>query len=614
MKIAYLDGHRLRRSLVAAAEYAQQRRAELNRINVFPVPDGDTGTNLALTVRSIADRLRPMSEPSVGVVAREAAEAGVMGARGNCGMILSHFLLGFAEATGERARMTVAEFTHALGCASKHVYAALEKPVEGTILTVIREVAERARATDTEDFADLIEGLVDHARVALARTPELLPRLKEAGVVDAGAKGFVALLEGVVALVDGDPLVAVEDAPAFSEPPAAVAAAEFPSETERFRFCTEGLVRARRRGGAVTAELPPADDVRARLRPLGDSLIVVRSGEMLKVHVHTDEPDTVFAYLRGVGDLVTHKAEDMRAQHAAVEAAAERHVTLARRPVVVLADSALDLPPEVVTGHGIVVVPLLLVYDETVLRDGVDVTPAQFTRRLLAGEHPTTSQPTPASFLDGMKRAAQDGEAVLGVILGGSLSGTLASAEAAAKRFDGAPVHLVDSRGASLLQGLLALKAAELVEGGMPVEQVAREVTRIRDRSGIMFTVDTFDRLLASGRVGRGKALLGSLLDIKPILALDTTGRVQPMAKVRGRASVLPRVMELLEKEVPPAAGRKVRFGIVHVACPDVVPPIADALRARYGDGVEILANSATPVIATHIGAGAWGLAWMVED
>ena len=608
MRISYLDGPRLRRSLIAASEYAQRCRAELNRINVFPVPDGDTGTNLALTVQAISTRMHEVDDESVSYVAREAASAAIMGARGNCGMILSHFLIGFSEGVGERGRLTPREFAGALRAGADHVYAALERPVEGTILTIIRDVANHAELTERDDFADFIEELLTAAQASLARTPDLLPRLREAGVVDAGAKGFVSMLEGVVALIDGDPLIAITTPPSFDTEPAAAATVAFTAEQERYRFCTEGLVRTR-----ADVTLPAEAVVREKLRDLGDSLIVIRAGDVLKVHVHTDDPDAVFGYLRSVGQLVTHKAEDMRAQHDAVERAAERHVSLARRPLTIFTDSAGDLPPEVLNAHGIHVVPLSLIYENEVLRDGVDITPREFTDRLLAGDHPTTSQPTPASFLDTMKRAAIDGEEVLGVILGSGLSGTFASSEAAAKRFDDAPVHLFDSAGASLLQGLLTLRAAELAEQGVAAPEIVRRLAGIRARSGIFFTVDTFDRLIASGRVGRGRALLGTLLDIKPILAIDDSGKVAPIGRVRGRENVLPRVMQLLAERATPGAGYE-RFGIVHVACEHVVPEIESALRRQYGEQIEVLSSPATPVIGTHTGAGAWGLAWLGPD
>ena len=158
--------------------------------------------------------------------------------------------------------------------------------------------------------------------------------------------------------------------------------------------------------------LPPQDEVRERLRDQGDSLIVIRSGDVLKVHVHTDEPERVFAYLRGLGSLVTHKAEDMQAQHATVERAADRHVRLARRAVTVFTDSASDLPEEIVRAHGIHVTPLLLVDDDRTLRDGrghlrpgVPRPPGRTTRR-----SPPPASPRPADFLETYARAAEDGE------------------------------------------------------------------------------------------------------------------------------------------------------------------------------------------------------------
>lgn len=652
MKLAYLDGPALRGALIAACDYVQEQRAELNRINVFPVPDGDTGTNFALTTRSIADRLRAHTDPSLGAVAREAAEAGILGARGNCGMILSHYLLGFADSVGDRARMSVDEFTQALRDATDHVYRALESPVEGTIVTVMRETAEEAESRSFANFPILFRRLLRRAYDALARTPDLLPVLRTAGVVDAGAKGFVHLLEGIVAYVSGDPIVALGgeaafDAAAFGESAAiddavplgeaavavgaaAAALAEYPTEAERYRYCTEALVRG--------AALPDADTVRAALRGYGDSLVVIRSGELLKVHIHTDVPEELFSYLRTLGELATRKAEDMHAQHAAL-ARGGTHLELARRPVVVVADTACDLPEEVVRAHGIHLVPLSLLFEHEVLRDRLEISADDYARRLQAGERATTSQPTPAAFLESYRRAAEEGEAIVAVTLASALSGTFASAEAAARHLNpvgeggrdrdaardgvsaehGAPaqpgaaaVHVVDSRGATLLQGLLALRAAELGELGLTPPEIVAELGRIRERSGLFFTVDVFDNLLASGRVGRGRALLGSLLDIKPILGVDDDGRVTPLARVRGRRQLLPKVMELLEERVPPGSAR-VRFGVVHVACAEVLEEVAAALRARYGPETEVLTGPASPVLATHVGPGAWGLAYMVE-
>ena len=604
MRIEYLDGERLRRSLMAGCEYVQEQRAELNRINVFPVPDGDTGTNLALTVSAIADGLRSCRDPSIAAVSARAAESAILGARGNCGMILSHFLLGFARAVDGRGHLDAAEFAACLDTAVRHVYASLEKPVEGTIITVMRVVADEARSSATGDFADLIEILLSRAREALDRTPELLPVLRAAGVVDAGAKGFVHLFEGIVAYIRGDPFVSLQSTPVF-DVPAAAARVGFPATVERYRFCTEALVRG--------ANLPTADAVRAALRDRGDSLIVIRGDDLVKLHVHTDEPDAVFAWLRSLGRLVTHKAEDMAVQHAAVERAAAGHVQLARRPMTILVDSAANLPDEVVRAHGIHVVPMLIVFENEVLRDGIDIDSRRFADRLRARERATTSQPAPASFIDGFRRAAEDGEAVLSILVGSTLSGTFRSAEAAAKEVEGIPIELFDSRAAGLTQGLLALRAAELAESGRDVASIVADLESLRSRAGTLFTVETFDNLLASGRVGRGKVMIAGLLDIKPILSLSTDGRVGSLANVRGSAHVVSRMLELVESAVPRSV-RQVRFGIMHVDRPEIVETVSTALQARYGRERDILSAPVTPVLATHLGPGAWGIAWQIED
>lgn len=604
MRISYVDGPRLRRSLLVACDYAQQQRRELNRINVFPVPDGDTGTNLALTVQAIADHLRRDRRREFSLVVREIADASVLGARGNVGMMLSHFFLGFAEEVKEHARITTHDFTTALSAGVKNLYEAMDNPIEGTILTVMRETAEAARGASIRDFVPYLEHILDEAQASLARTPELLPPLKKAGVVDAGAKAFVHLLEGVSLYMRGDPVVALAEQPAYPVTEPAAAEIDFPAESETYRYCTEALVRGE--------DLPDEKVAREGLREMGDSLIVLSTGTMLKVHIHTDEPDRVFEYLKTYGTLAAHKAEDMRAQSHITARGAGGHLTIVRRPVGIVTDSAADLSEDVIRAHGIQVVPCVLVEGETIYRDGVDITADEFHRRLKdGGELPTTSQPPPGAFLEAYRRVAESSEEVLAVLLSSSLSGTFASAEAAASRLD-TPITLVDSLGISLLQGLLVLKAAEMAELAVPPADIAAELARVRRQSSMLFTVDRFDRLLASGRVGRGQAWLGTVLGVKPILSIDLEGKIVPVGKVIGRRRVVPALIRAMTEQIPQGVSR-IRFGIIHVARPEIVDQVSELIRARFGD-VEILSSPATPVISTHLGIGGWGAGFIVED
>jgi len=605
MQIRYLDGPRLRRALLAACDYAQRQRAELNRINVFPVPDGDTGTNLALTLQAISDHLRGVRRPEVSAVAYQAAEGAVVGARGNCGMMLSHFLLGFAEGVGTQARIGTEEFGLALTAGADKLMRALERPVEGTILTVMRDAATAARQSDASDFVVVVDDMVVEARRSLAGTPDLLPVLKKAGVVDAGAKGFVSLLEGVWLFVHGDPAVPLRPEGNGAAPPA-VARQEYAVDGESYQFCTEALVRG--------AELPTQEAVRAALRDVGDSLIVIRAGDILKVHVHTDEPERVFDYLRSVGTLVTHKAEDMIVQHATIGQSAEGHVSLARRPVAIVTDSACDLSEEQIRAHGIHVTPMTLVQGDRTYRDGVDISAADFHERMRAGgDLPTTSQPAPAAFLEAYARALEEAEAVVAVLASSTLSGTFAAGEVAASRVEGGPIHMMDSLGASLLEGMLALKAAELAELGTPPADIVAELKRVRARSGLFFTVGEIDRLIASGRVTRAQALVGRALSLKPIIGLHPDGKVGVFAKALGTRRAREAVLRVVRRHIPKEATR-LRFGIVQVGVPEAADGIARRLRAEYGKDVEIHVAPVTPVIATHTGIGTVGVAFLVED
>ncbi len=595
--ITYVDGPRLAQALYAAADWVTAGREEINRINVFPVPDGDTGTNFSLTLRSVADALRARGDVSLSETAAIAARGAVLGARGNSGMMLAHFLLGFADAVQEKTVATTRDVAIAIRHGVDRLYASLDDPREGTILTVAREAAgaaERA-AADSDDIAVFMNRTLQEGEAALARTPELLAVLREAGVVDAGGKGFIRMIEGVVRLIEGNPILpaGVQD---FGVPPPA-AFVEVAADRD-YQFCTEVTVTG--------TQLPPANEVRAALRQFGGSLQVVATGDLLKVHVHTDTPEAVFTFARRWGAIQATKADDMRAQH-------RKLAHGSRRPVAVVVDSSADLPDTLLDRHHIALVPLQVMFGDQVYRDRVELRPEEFYRRLRTSKVlPTTSQPTPADFVRVLRDARAEADEVVAVLLAAKLSGTFQSAQAAVKAAGLDRVHLVDSASASLGLGLLALRAAELAESGWSAADIVTEVKRVRRQSGAFVTVDTFENLLRSGRVTRGRAWLAGLLDVKPILALDEQGSVVPVDRVRGRENVVPRVLALLERRLSPRP-RAVRFGVVHAEAPEAAERVRTALMAAYRPR-DCLVTLATGVLGTHVGIGAWGVFYQVED
>ncbi len=595
--IIYLDGPRLRRCLLAAADWVDGAREELNRINVFPVPDGDTGTNFAATLRAAAEGVRPLGGASLPRVTKAMAEACVFNARGNSGMLLSHFLVGFKDTLANQQAAYAGDIAQAFRSGADHVHRGLDDPVEGTILTVTREAADAAEAaaSRTRDLTEFMQRTLNGARASLERTPELLVVLREAGVVDAGAKGFVRLIEGIVRLIQGDPIVAAENAPVYDVPDAAAITAV---AIERdYQYCTEVLIRS--------AAQPASTAVRTQLRPLGGSIVVLGADDLLKIHIHTDTPDEVFALARSWGTIEKTKADDMREQHR------ERHD--ARRQIGFVVDSSCDLPDEVVDQHGLVVVPVQIISGDKTWLDRVEIGNDEIYERMVAEQTVfTTSQPTPGALIQGFEDASTNAHETIGLFLGGNLSGTIKSAYAAVQARDMQNVSLFDSRTTSWGLGMLAIKAAELAQQGWDRPAILSELDRIRDQSGAFFTVDTFENLLRSGRVGRGRAWVGGLLDIKPILEVLQDGTVAPLDRVRGRDNLIPRVLQHLDGRFTPRP-KALRVAIVHALAPDIAETLREQIVERF-QPIACHVGTITAAIGVHTGPRAWGVFYQIED
>ena len=296
------DLERVRGLVAAALASLEASRDRINDLNVYPVPDGDTGTNLTLTVRAVADALAESEAADRPALSHEVARAALMGARGNSGVILSQIVRGAAEVlAGAPNGVDPALAARALRGASDAAYRAVRRPVEGTMLTVVRELADEAerRADDPAPVAELLVELVRRGEDAVARTPEQLDILREAGVVDAGGAGLVELLRGVASAVAG------EEIPQHVPTGAPLRADEAHLEESRYRYCTSFVIEGE--------ELDRAG-VEAELEPLGDSLLVVGDEGALKVHVHTDDPGAAISVGTRVGVVAGIEVANMREQ------------------------------------------------------------------------------------------------------------------------------------------------------------------------------------------------------------------------------------------------------------------------------------------------------------
>ena len=302
-----INGNTLRDAYLSGANNITNQKQRIDELNVFPVPDGDTGTNMSMTINNAVKELSRMKNATVAAVSETAASAFLRGARGNSGVILSLLFRGFSKGLKGKEEMSAKDFVTSLGLGVQAAYKAVMKPTEGTILTVARVAHEKAAACESDDFMTVFDVTLEAAREALATTPELLPVLKKAGVVDAGGQGFVVVLEGMRVVFAGENMIL----PDIQAAPAAViepvnAAAEADADIA-FTYCTEFLVN---KNDGADAKL-----LRAYLETIGDSTVVVDDASIIKVHVHTDHPGKAIEKALTFGYLTSLKIENMREQH-----------------------------------------------------------------------------------------------------------------------------------------------------------------------------------------------------------------------------------------------------------------------------------------------------------
>ena len=595
LRISYVDGMRLRRSILAGIQHVTQDREELDRINVFPVPDGDTGTNLALTLKSIADAVRPLDSHSLSVVADVAAEASVMAARGNSGMLFSRFMLTFADLVRGHDRLGSVELAAALAGASSSLDDVLENPREGTIITVARDMAveaERRAAVGNGDIYYWLNDMHVAAERSLARTQDMLEALREAGVVDAGAKGFVSFFDGIVQFIEGR--IRPDVLEGFGDSKSLYEAREAGVGADEGRFCTQVAVRG--------PDLPDDLTIREAIHDLGTSTIVLHAGDLAKVHIHADDPAAVIQLLADFGEIVSERIEDT------LLSGTTRHIA-------VVVDSASDLPREWTERHGVSVVPLQVTIGDRTFLDGVDLDAAGLYERMHGPDAKgsvTTSQPTPRAFTDAYESGlARGAEAILGIYISSQISGTYGTGAAALRAMSGVDGIALDSGSGSVGTGLLVVRAVELLDQGMDLGDVVHELERIRSQSNVFISVDTMEYLLRSGRVSRAKAWLGGMLDLKPILSFGGDGRLAAVGRGRGMVAVRDRVFDLLDQRLIEA--ERYRFGVVHFAAEEWMHHLVEELGRRY-EPVEILSGPPTAAIGVHTGPGAWALAYQIED
>lgn len=311
-----LSGKILRDAIISGANNIINNKESVDELNVFPVPDGDTGTNMSMTIRNAVAELNMLSDSvTVETVAQTAASAMLRGARGNSGVILSLLFRGLSKGLAGKHEATVEDYCNALKLGADAAYKSVMKPTEGTILTVARIAAEKANDAQCKDFPELFDVLTTAAKETLDQTPEMLPVLKKAGVVDAGGMGYYTILKGMASVICGGVMISAKEETATEKAVVTNAAGTFETDIE-FTYCTEFIV--------VKSDVnKDATKLRAFLESIGDCVVVVDDDSIIKVHVHTEHPGKALEEGILYGSLINLKIENMKEQHKGAAAKAE---------------------------------------------------------------------------------------------------------------------------------------------------------------------------------------------------------------------------------------------------------------------------------------------------
>lgn len=596
-KIKYLDGQRLKNAILASSKIVAKNQDHLNKINVFPVPDGDTGTNMAHTMNHISSELSVMSEKSIDSVSSKLAESALMGAQGNSGAILAQFFHGFAASVKGKWRLSTAAFAEAVKNARKAAHDALSEPREGTILTVINDWSnyiEKA-SQKTEDFVELLKNGLLTARQSLADTPKKLEVLRKAGVVDAGAEGFVNILEGIVHFIDKGRIKKIlhhNDVPERNS--AQYAGANLVNEM-KFQFCTECMID----GDGIDHI-----SLREKLTPLGDSLIVAGSQERVRVHIHTNSPNTIFDIAGTFGSISHKKIDDMIEQH--------QHIIedSALEEIGIVTDSSCDLPYQFIKDNHIHIIPLKITFGSKTYLDKVDITPMEFYDKLVHSEyHPTTSQPAAADIQRVFHEALSRYKSLISIHLPRGSSGTLQVIERVATTIKNKKIVCIDSKNISAALGLIVMEAAEAIRENLSLDKVVERVNKAVDNLHILITLSSLKFIVRGGRLSKKKGIIGSILRLKPIISFNNEGKVYLAFKAIGHKNAMKKTLNQISKEA--AKYKRVRFIIAHANALKKAEWYAAELTKRFSLTELIPIVDAAPALGVHAGPGTAGIAFV---
>ncbi len=595
-KTKLINGKHLYYSFLAGGNNVLQNQKELNRINVFPVSDKDTGTNLASTIRSVIDNLKP--HKSYKTTIDNIAEAALIGARGNSGVIFAQFFYGLSQETHKKPFINLSEFARSVKDSIPYIYQAVSNPVEGTILTVIKDWSSylNHQKDIIYDFKLVLNNSVEVLEKSLWETTTKLKEINKHGFVDAGAKGFVVFIKGIIDFMNNRNVNNLSQNQ--NHDLSIVHSEEIVDGDIPYRYCTEAIIK----NLSIAKE-----ELKSELNENGDSVVVAGSEKLSRIHIHTNHPSKLFYELKAIGTITYQKVDDMIRQQ---EVSTKRKWSIA-----VLTDSTCDLSQELLDYYQINMVPINLNFGDSHYLDKVTIQPEQFYSLLeSSNEFPKTSQINERAFTNVYSHLASHYDAIIALHLTSKFSGTYLSSKKAAERISkefNKPVYVFDSRNLSGALGLLVLKTSQAIEEDKSYEEIIKSLEKWRENAKIFVSVKDLKYMIKGGRVSKPKGFIANALGLNPVISMDGKGNSLLFGKTFSQNSSLNKIFKHIAKL------KKTKsiwnYIILHAHNNELAKEVESKMNEIVGKQ-PISIVDISPVIGMHAGNGAVAISLLFND
>ncbi len=590
------ENYLLLQSFRAGAEKVIHEKEELNKINVFPVADGDTGSNLASLMQGIIDNV-PMQTYAMDILLDEISAAALIGARGNSGIIFAQYLNAVAE-NYQKKETNFENFVEALEQAVNKAYSSLIDPKEGTILTVMRvwSVTLLKAYRTNHSFEEALLEAKKEAQEAVNGTQFQMTLLRKNKLVDAGAKGFYYFILGFTDYYCGRTLETDDEGTVENNALVKNLSVEHViAEAPLYRYCSEFIIKE-----------PQISEgqLRKLLQEMGNSIVTAGNNKQQKLHMHTNQPQKVLAKLEKYGQIIYQKVDDMRLQY---EISQERQA-----PIAIVTDSIADLPQEFLLAYQVHVLPVNVSVGDQNFLDKLTIN-AQLIKEK-AGEHlkMSTSQPSIQTIDALFSFLEEKYDHVLVITVASQLSGTyqLIKQRIQEKKYSKNWIHLIDSRLNSVAQGLLVQRAAQLVENQLPIQQLVQEIKQLRERIFIYVAVADLSPMIQSGRIPQSVGVIAKKLSLHPIVSLDKIGNGRLIGASLSQKQSMKKIVKKIQSLVK--SGQIEAIALTHVLAQSDIEDWQKMLKEKTGNDYEVIESSSA--IAISAGVGSIAIAGIIKE